>query len=60
MTDRYEPVARGRRITREQVTTAIDVAALVLVIVGVWLIFVPAALIVAGTGLAAISWQASR
>jgi hypothetical protein len=41
-------------------TTGLEVAGLVLIVVGVWMVFVPAALMVAGIGLIALSFGASR
>lgn len=41
----------------QQITTALDIIALTLIILGVWLIYIPAALIVAGVGLAVASWR---
>lgn len=45
---------------RQVLTTAAEVCGLGLVVAGVWLVFVPAALMVAGLGLVALSWGASR
>lgn len=45
---------------RDLVTTAAELAGLGLIVAGVWLMFMPAALIVAGVGALALSWGASR
>ena len=54
-----EPKPR-RIITREGFTTALDIAGVLLVCGGVAAIFWPAALMLAGLALLAVSWRASR
>jgi hypothetical protein len=45
---------------RDLLTTGLELVALGLIVAGVWLIFVPAALIVAGGGLLAMSYVETR
>ena len=45
---------------RNAVTSGVEVVALGLIVAGTWLIFMPAALIVAGFGLGALAYGASR
>ena len=45
---------------RPWVTTVLDVAGAALIVTGIALVFVPAALAVAGVACLAISWRASR
>lgn len=45
---------------RDLITTAAEVVGLGVIVAGVWLIFMPAALIVAGAGVLALAWGASR
>ncbi len=51
---------RGEDVKEQTITTILDLFALTLIVTGVALIFIPAALIVAGFGMAVVSWQASR
>lgn len=45
---------------RPWVTTVIDIAGAALIVTGIALVFVPAALVVSGVACLAISWRASR
>jgi hypothetical protein len=45
---------------RDLLTTGLELVALGLIVAGVWLIFVPAAFIVAGAGLLAMSYVETR
>lgn len=45
---------------RKYFTTALDVVGASLIVAGVALVWVPAAVVLAGTGLLLISWRASR
>lgn len=45
---------------RDLITTAAEVVGLGVIVAGVWLVFMPAALIAAGVGVLALAWGASR
>lgn len=45
---------------KKHLTTALDVAGSALIVAGVSLIWIPAAVILAGVGLLLISWRASQ
>lgn len=45
---------------RDLITSGAEIVGLAAVVAGVWMIFVPAALIVAGLGVLALAWGASR
>lgn len=53
-------VLRGGDLVRTMVTTALDVLGACLVVAGVALVSIPAAFVVAGAGVLAASWRASR
>ena len=44
---------------RDLLTTVLDLAGLALIVTGVSLVFVPAAVILAGAGLLVVSWRVS-
>lgn len=47
-------------MTRDLVTSVLELIGLALIVAGVWQIYPPAAWIVAGVGLALVGWAAGR